>query len=58
MWLTSLDEESPFIKKLSAEGKILLPFMRMDLSQSKGEWKIRIERATHVPLTLVEKPNS
>jgi cyanophycin synthetase len=24
----------------------------MDLSQSKGEWKIRIERATHVPLTL------
>jgi cyanophycin synthetase len=24
----------------------------MDLSQPKGEWKIRIERATHVPLTL------
>jgi hypothetical protein len=24
----------------------------MGLSLSKGEWKIRIERATHVPLTL------
>jgi cyanophycin synthetase len=30
----SLDEESPFIKKLSAEGKIVAVY-EMDLSQSK-----------------------
>jgi hypothetical protein len=31
--------------------------MRMDLSQSKGEWKIRIERAL-MPLTLGGKAKS
>jgi cyanophycin synthetase len=48
----SLDEESPFIKKLSAEGKIVAVYENGFITIKKGEWKIRIERATHVPLTL------
>jgi cyanophycin synthetase len=46
----SLDEESPFIK--SAEGKIVAVYENGFITIKKGEWKIRIERATHVPLTL------
>jgi len=48
----SLDEENPFIKKLSKEGKIVAVYENGFITIKKGEWKIRVERATHVPLTL------
>jgi cyanophycin synthetase len=48
----SMNEESPFIKKLCKEGKIVAVYENGFITIKKGEWKIRIERATHVPLTL------
>ncbi|MFE3869470.1 cyanophycin synthetase [Flavobacterium sp. LS2P90] len=48
----SLDEDSDFIKKLCAEGKTVAVYENGYITIKKGEWKIRIERATHVPLTL------
>jgi cyanophycin synthetase len=48
----SMDEESPLIKKLCKEGKIVAVYENGFITIKKGEWKIRIERATHVPLTL------
>jgi cyanophycin synthetase len=48
----SMDEENPLIKKLSKEGKIVCVYENGFITVKKGEWKIRIERATHVPLTL------
>ena len=48
----SLDEENPFIKKLCKEGKTVAVYENGYITIKKGEWKIRVERATHVPLTL------
>jgi len=48
----SMDEENPLIKKLSKEGKIVAVYENGFITVKKGEWKIRVERATHVPLTL------
>ncbi len=48
----SMDEESSFVKKLSKEGKIVAVYENGFITIKKGEWKIRVERATHVPLTL------
>ena len=48
----SMDEENPFIKKQSKEGKIVAVYENGFITVKKGEWKIRVERATHVPLTL------
>jgi len=48
----SMDEENPLIKKMSKEGKIVCVYENGFITVKKGEWKIRIERATHVPLTL------
>jgi cyanophycin synthetase len=48
----SLSEDTDFIKKLSAEGKTVAVYENGFITVKKGEWKIRIERATHVPLTL------
>ena len=48
----SMDEENELIKKLSKEGKIVCVYENGFITVKKGEWKIRIERATHVPLTL------
>ena len=48
----SLSEENPLIKKLCAEGKTVAVYENGFITIKKGEWKIRIERATHVPLTL------
>ena len=48
----SMDEENPLIKKLCKEGKIVCVYENGFITVKKGEWKIRIERATHVPLTL------
>ena len=48
----SMDEENELIKKLCKEGKIVCVYENGFITVKKGEWKIRIERATHVPLTL------
>ncbi len=48
----SLDEEHPIIKKQSREGRIVCVYENGYITIKKGEWKIRVERATHVPLTL------
>jgi len=48
----SMDEENPLIKKLCKEGKIVAVYENGFITVKKGEWKIRVERATHVPLTL------
>ena len=48
----SIDEENPFIKKLSKEGKTICVYENGYITIKKGEWKIRVERATHVPLTM------
>ncbi len=48
----SMDEDSPIVKKLSKEGKIVAVYENGFITVKKGEWKIRIERATHVPLTM------
>ncbi|MFV5689217.1 cyanophycin synthetase [Flavobacterium sp. ZT3R25] len=48
----SLSEDGDFIKKLCAEGKTVAVYENGFITIKKGEWKIRIERATHVPLTL------
>jgi cyanophycin synthetase len=47
-----MDEENPLIKRLCKEGKIVCVYENGFITVKKGEWKIRIERATHVPLTL------
>lgn len=48
----SMDEEQLFVKKLSKEGKIVAVFENGFITVKKGEWKIRVERVSHVPLTL------
>ncbi len=48
----AMDEENDFVKKLSKEGKIVAVYENGYITVKKGEWKIRVERATHVPLTL------
>lgn len=48
----SMDEDQPFIKKLSKEGKIVAVYENGFLTVKKGEWKIRVERVAMVPLTM------
>ena len=48
----SLNEENLFVKQLSKEGKIVAVYENGFITIKKGEWKIRVEKATHVPLTL------
>lgn len=51
----SMDEDNPLIKQQSKEGKIVAVYENGFITIKKGEWKIRIERATHVPLTMEGK---
>ncbi len=48
----SMDEENALIKQQSKEGKIVAVYENGFITIKKGEWKIRVERATHVPLTM------
>ena len=48
----SMDEENELIKQCGKEGKIVAVYENGFITIKKGEWKIRVERATHVPLTL------
>ena len=48
----SLNEESEFVKKQCADGKTVAVYENGFITIKKGEWKIRIEKVTLVPLTL------
>jgi cyanophycin synthetase len=48
----SMDENNPTVQKFAKEGKIVAVYENGFITIKKGEWKIRVERATHVPLTL------
>ncbi|MFY7665665.1 cyanophycin synthetase [Flavobacterium sp.] len=48
----SMDEDSEHAKRLSKEGKIVAVYENGFVTIKKGEWKIRVERATLVPLTM------
>jgi cyanophycin synthetase len=48
----SMDEEHPVAKKLSKEGKIVAVYENGFVTIKKGDWKIRIEKVLHIPLTL------
>lgn len=48
----AMDENGPKAKELAKEGKIVAVYEEGFITIKKGEWKIRVERATHVPLTM------
>jgi cyanophycin synthetase len=48
----SMDENHPRAVQFAKEGKIVAVYENGFITIKKGEWKIRVERATHVPLTL------
>lgn len=48
----SMDENNPTVKQFSKEGKIVAVYENGYITIKKGEWKIRVEKATHVPLTM------
>lgn len=48
----SLEEENPFVKQLAKEGKITAVYENGYITIKKGEWKIRVEKASNVPITL------
>ena len=48
----SMDENNPKVKQFSKEGKIVAVYENGYITIKKGEWKMRVERATHVPLTM------
>lgn len=51
----SMDEDNPLIKQMCKEGKIVAVYENGFITVKKGEWKIRVERALHVPLTMEGK---
>lgn len=48
----SLDEDNPLLKSLAKEGRTVALYENGFITIKKGEWKIRIEKASHVPLTM------
>jgi cyanophycin synthetase len=48
----AMNEDNPKVKQFAKEGKIVAVYENGYITIKKGEWKIRVERATHVPLTL------
>ena len=48
----AMDENNPKVVQFAKEGKIVAVYENGFITIKKGEWKIRIERATHVPLTM------
>jgi cyanophycin synthetase len=48
----AMDENNPKAKQFSKEGKIVAVYENGFITIKKGEWKMRVERATHVPLTM------
>jgi len=48
----AMNEDNPVVQKFAKEGKIVAVYENGFITIKKGEWKIRVEKATHVPLTL------
>ena len=48
----SMTEDNDFVRNLAKEGKIVAVYENGFITIKKGEWKIRVERAVNVPLTL------
>jgi cyanophycin synthetase len=48
----SMDENNPKVVQFAKEGKIVAVYENGFITIKKGEWKIRVERATNVPLTM------
>lgn len=48
----SLDENQSHVKALSKGGNIVAVYENGFVTIKKGDWKIRIERVTHIPLTV------
>jgi len=48
----AMDENNPKVIQFAKDGKIVAVYENGYITIKKGEWKIRVERATHVPLTL------
>ena len=50
--LFSLDENCPAILEHCSEGGIAAIYENGFITIKKGDWKIRVERASHIPLTM------
>lgn len=50
--LFSLDENNPYILKFAKEGKISCVYEEGFITIKKGDWKIRIAKATSIPITM------
>lgn len=48
----SMDENQPHVKRLSKNGEIVCVYENGFVTIKKGDWKIRIERVTQIPLTI------
>src|SRR5690606_35763169 len=48
----SLDENQPHIKALSKAGNVVAVYENGYVTIKKGDWKIRIEKVTQIPLTV------
>jgi len=48
----AMNENHPRMVQFAKEGKIVAVYENGYITIKKGEWKIRVERATHVPLTM------
>lgn len=48
----ALDEDHKTVKQLSKEGKIVAVYENGFVTIKKGDWKIRVERVTQIPLTM------
>lgn len=48
----SMEDDNPFIRNLARDGKIHAVYEDGYITIKKGEWKIRIAKALHVPLTM------
>lgn len=48
----SMNEDTPFVQKLAKDGKIVAVYENGFITIKKGTWKIRVERASLVPLTM------
>lgn len=48
----SMDENQPHVQALSKSGKIIAVYENGYITIKKGDWKIRIERVTQVPITV------
>jgi cyanophycin synthetase len=48
----AMDEDIPLVKQMAKEGKIVAVYENGFVTIKKGDWKIRIEKVLHIPLTL------